>query len=1674
MSLIRRATQRAASIGAAIASVFLLATCDLDKILNVDTTKVGSGITAKDVSLSDTVVVLADTITMYLKSAIDLTATTTHWTSSDTTKIKIDSLDGVAIGRAVGTATITGRLLAPELGAGVVKSQLVRVRYKSLGFVTPAATDSIQGLGQTRVVSIRGTNFANALGTVALTADSFKVRRAGVVDTTLLRLTGTTLTAKKNGTSYLVAYYSGLIDSVAVRVRQVAKKISFPGPDSLNYTARHINFNLSVPLTVKDVADSVIPTPTLTWRTKDTTKATVVPATGVLKVKAAGITDSVWAKMDTVERGQKIVVSQVVASLTKTLGDARSDTVAKAVTVAPTVVARDSGSTIVAGATVIFRPGVGLNAAVTDTLQVTDVNGSAKPTAWKLGDVAGATNTLVATSGALATTTFTVTGIAGAPKKLAFTVQPTNAAVGAVIAPAVKVSISDSLGNPLTTATNSVTLAIGSNPGTATLGGTLTVAAVAGVATFSNLTLSASGSGYTLQASSGTLTSAVSNSFDEFGAATKVAFITQPSNVTTGAVMSPAVRVAVQDASGSTVTTATNTVTLSISTNPGAAILGGIVSAAAVAGIATFSNLTLSQLGTGYVLAAAATLLTTGNSSTFNVTSVGPATKLAFAVQPSNVLAGASIAPAIQVTVQDASGVTVISSTALITLAIDPTANPGSSTITGGSTLTAFASAGVATFSTATLNKVGTGYKLTASATALTGATSSTFNVTPGTATKLAFVQQPSHTVFSQSMAPAPTVAVQDANGNTVTTQAPTSIALTLTTCTATLLGTTSASTASGVASFGTLSIATQVSNCTLAAASTGLTSATSTAFNIVAASGGAVKLGFVTNPPTNTTAGSSLGTIQVALQDAAGATVTTGSAVTVTLALGANPGSGSLTGTLTASAISGIATFTGNTLAAAATGYTLTATATGYQTGTGSAFNITAGTASKVGFIQQPTTTTAGLPFSPTITVAVQDALGNTVTTSSASVTLQFSGAGTFGGSFDGASSVVVPAVNGVATYTGLKVKKANTGYLLLAFTGFLTSATSNSFNIDKAPVSLLSFSTQPSSSITAGTAFSVTVQTQDSVGNLYTDPAAAVTLSLTGGTAGAALSGTKTVSPVSGVAAFTNLSVDKSGTLYQLNASASGFPTNLSTTFAIVAGTAAKLGWLDQPGATFVNAPLVISGQLPRIAVQDALGNTVTSNNFTTVRLAVGVGPDPSFKSIGSSVTTFDMSTTNGVVTIPSTVAMSTTGSYTMAATAPFTSFPTLTASSSASFTVAAFDVKSKLGFVQGPSSATYGVVFSPAVVAAVQDQWGNTVTTATDAVSIVLGTDANPTTTLSGGAATAAVAGVATYSGVSLNKTGTGYTVVASATGLTSGTSPSFTVTSPGVVVISGTFLNDMVRLGNTIYFTHSNTLKSVSVRGGTVTTITASTGASRIATDGTNIFWAETGTLNSGDAFIKKLTVSSGTVSTLTTALTSLQAGTSYSKIYSDGANVYFIARNAAATALAVRSVSVSAVSAAPTDLVSTSNTSQIPYFAVGGGFIYFAAPASSTVQRIPTSGGVGSVLNTGTASPDFLALDGTTLYWNEGVNIRRIPSANTTGPVAPVTVINGPSSPYDLAIDGANLYVQYLSTVRRYSLADFSSFASPATTADQFNHSLLFDGTDIYFNDSIGRILKLPK
>jgi hypothetical protein len=341
-------------------------------------------------------------------------------------------------------------------------------------------------------------------------------------------------------------------------------------------------------------------------------------------------------------------------------------------------------------------------------------------------DKAGTGYTLTASDGNLAGATsgaFNITPAAAA--QVAFTTQPHGTTAGAFITPAVQVAVEDAFGNVVTTNTSNITVAIGSNPSGGTLSGTTTMAAVSGVATFGDLSINKAGNNYTLRASDGSLTAAISDPFDIIPAgATQLAFAQQPSNTTAGALISPAVRVAIEDQFGNVVTGNNSTVSVAIASNPGGGTLSGTTTVTAVSGVATFPNLSINKAGTGYTLAASDGALTGATSNAFNITPAA-ASQVVFITQPSDTAAGAVITPAVRVAVEDQFGNVVTGNTSNVTVAIG--SNPSGGTLSG--TLTRAAVSGVATFNNLSINRAGAGYTLRASDGSLTGSFSSAFNI---------------------------------------------------------------------------------------------------------------------------------------------------------------------------------------------------------------------------------------------------------------------------------------------------------------------------------------------------------------------------------------------------------------------------------------------------------------------------------------------------------------------------------------------------------------------------------------------------------------------------------------------------------------------------------------------------------------------------------------------------------------------------------------------------------------------------------------------------------------------------------------------------------------------------------------------------------------------------------
>ncbi len=255
--------------------------------------------------------------------------------------------------------------------------------------------------------------------------------------------------------------------------------------------------------------------------------------------------------------------------------------------------------------------------ALTGTLSVAASAGVAVFSAVTI--TTGTACTLLATDTSNNLTTGSSASIAvtpGALAKVGFVapLPPTSATAGVALA-TFKVSAEDSYGNAIVGGISATdTMAITS---ACTITGTTSVAAVGGAATFSAVTLDGGAGPCTLIAtdSSRALTTGTSAGITMIaGAPTKVVFTTEPPATVLEAAALTTFKVSVEDVYGNVVTSGTDsTDTVTITS---ACTLGGTNAAAAAAGVATFSALTLTATGSCTLTATDSThVLTTAVST---------------------------------------------------------------------------------------------------------------------------------------------------------------------------------------------------------------------------------------------------------------------------------------------------------------------------------------------------------------------------------------------------------------------------------------------------------------------------------------------------------------------------------------------------------------------------------------------------------------------------------------------------------------------------------------------------------------------------------------------------------------------------------------------------------------------------------------------------------------------------------------------------------------------------------------------------------------------------------------------------------------------------------------------------------------------------------------------------
>ena len=628
-----------------------------------------------------------------------------------------------------------------------------------------------------------------------------------------------------------------------------------------------------------------------------------------------------------------------------------------------------------------------------------------------------------------------------------------------------------------------------------------------------------------------------------FGAAAKLAFVTQPSPTLAGSVIAPAVVVAAQDAQGTLVPTFTGNVTIALGNNPGNGTLSGTAAVAAVGGLATFSNLSIDKAGVGYTLVASAPSLTGATSAAFNIGG-GTATRLLFTVQPAPVASGVAITPAVVVTALDALGNVAPTFAAGVTMSID--SGPAGAVLTGTSPVTAIG--GVASFADLKLDKVGS-YHLRAHATGLTDAISARFDVTIGLSRLLSFTAQPTNVTAGSVIAPPVQVSVKDLQGNTdATFNGNVVVAIATNPGGGTLSGIDTVAATAGVASFSTLSIDKSGIGYTLQATATGVTTGISTAFTVNP--GAAARLAFLVPPTTVGVNAPITPAVVVAVEDALGNLVTTATNQ-IDLRPGVNPGNATLGGTTTLNAVNGLATFSNLTLNQPGTGYTLVAGSGSLTAATSPAFDVLPGATH---FLVQVTPNTVTAGGSASVTVTAQDGLGNTVAGYRGTVHfLSSDPLATLPADYP-----FVAGDNGTHTFTGGVTLRTASSQLVDAVDAANSLISGSALvTVNPASAAKLAFMQQPSDVVQSATMSpAVQVAIEDQFGNVVVNATNTVNLTINPNAGGGVLTGGGSASPGAGIVTYGNLSIDKAGTGYTLQATASTLTSVTSTPFNVLGG--------------------------------------------------------------------------------------------------------------------------------------------------------------------------------------------------------------------------------------------------------------------------------------------------------------------------------------------------------------------------------------------------------------------------------------------------------------------------------------------------------------------------------------
>ena len=513
---------------------------------------------------------------------------------------------------------------------------------------------------------------------------------------------------------------------------------------------------------------------------------------------------------------------------------------------------------------------------------------------------------------------------------------------------------------------------------------------------------------------------------------------------------------------------------------------------------------------------------------------------------------------------------------------------------------------------------------------------------------------------------------------------------------------------------------------------------------------------------------------------------------------------------------------------------------------------------ATQLVFTPEPSSVSSNQSF--TTMAELRDAAGNRAAFSplaNGAVNLAFASnpsAGTLSG------TTTVNAVDGLVTFSGLSINNTGIGYTLQASIGAL-SVTSSPFDVfhiyfggggrgDARSVfgglmngaeqiaTQIVFTSVPSS-VSSNQSFTTVAELRDAAGNRAAfSPMSngAVNLALASNPSASTLSGTTTVNAVEGLVTFSGLSINNTGIGYTLQASI-GALSVISSPFDVFhiyfggggRGDARSVFGGLMNGAAQVATQLVFNPQPVSVSAdqsfttvaefRDAVGNIAAFSSLSNGPVNLAIATNPSAGTLSGTTT---VNAVDGVVTFSEMSINNIGAGYTLQASggalsaisAPFDVFNIYTGGSGKGDTWNMFgglmngaaQVATQLIFNPQPVSVSAGQRFT--AVAEFRDAFGNIAAFSSLSNGPVnLAIASNPAAgTLSGSNTVNAQDGVATFSGLSINNTGLGYTLEASTGTLTGISSPFdvFNIYTGGIGKGDARDIKDISTLGDHVFW------------------------------------------------------------------------------------------------------------------------------------------------------------------------------------------------------------------------------------------------------------------------------